>query len=179
LVTISFAAGYSDHRIRIERQPAAPSWLDGPILDTALFLHYAVNGLYAMGTNEVTETIRQHISDSALVIGLDRFEPFTQWFTNQPGQCIGRLKMWTSGDLGMLTRFKVPLRLTNFYIRDSILIMYNHVVARQPTAEHRRRLEDAIRALEQYYQTVASPGSKKALRRAATVACERYCHGLR
>jgi hypothetical protein len=177
-VTISFDKD-ADHRIRVERQPAAPPWLDGHILDAALFLHYAVKGLHTIGAPEATEAVRQPIATSALVIGLDRFEPFTQWFTNQPGQCIGWLKMGTSGDLWIYTRFKVPLRLTHFYVRDSILIMYNQVVARQPTAEHRRRLEDAIRAREQYYQTVASPGSKKALRRAATVAFERYCHGLR
>jgi Domain of unknown function (DUF4160) len=152
-VTISFAAG-PDHRIRIERQLAAPSWLDGPILDTALFLHYAVNGLYALGSAMDREALRQRITIPALVTGLDTFKPFTKWVTNQPGQCIGWLKMGTSGNLWMLTRFKVPLRLTNLCVEDSVLMMYDHAVASQPTAEHRRRLEDAIRALEQHYQTV-------------------------
>ena len=63
---------------------------------------------------------------------------------------------------------------TNNYALDSTLLMLSRAVESQPTAEDRGRIAAAAEALEQYYQTVADPGSFKALRQAAATAYRRY-----
>jgi len=42
-VTISFQED-GNHRITIEREPTDPTYLNGPVLNAALFLNYAARG---------------------------------------------------------------------------------------------------------------------------------------
>lgn len=174
-VTISFRED-GNHEITIERQPTAPAYLDGPVLDAALFLHYAAKALHALGVGPASDELRRHIALSAVVLSADLFEPFTSGI-DQPGQCIGRLQMNRAGELSINTTFRVPLLETNNYVLDSVLLMFSRAVESQPTAEQRRRLADAVRALEQYYQATAGPESLNALRHAPAAAFEYYRHG--
>lgn len=175
-VTISFQAT-GDHRITVERELGAPVWLDRPVLEAVLLLHYAAKAFHALGSAPAAEELRRHVALSALVLRNNRFEPFTS-FIDQPGRCIGRLQTGRSGALSINTRFQVPLRETNNYVLDSVLMLFSHAVAAQPTADHRSRLADAVQALEQYYDAVAGSASLKALREAPVAAVERYCRGM-
>ena len=175
-LTISFRED-GNHGLAIERDAAAPVYLDGPVLVAALLLHYACKTLHALGSGTAAAELRQHMALSAVTLSADRFEPFTS-FIDQPGQCVARLQVNRAGGLSLTTTFKVPLRDTNNYVIDSVLLMFTYAVHAQPTAEHRRRLAQAVQALEEYYQTIGSDGSFKALREAPATAFERYCAGV-
>jgi len=161
------------HRLTVERLPAAPVSLDGPVLAAALFLHYTGKALHALGSGPAAGELRRDIALSAIVLRMGKFEPFVS-LINQPGECGGRLRMNRSGALSIVTHFRVPLRETNNYVLDSALMLFSHAVAAQPTADHQCRLADSAQALEEYYDGVAGSGSLKALREAPGAALERY-----
>jgi hypothetical protein len=173
-VIISFRED-GGHRVTVERQPAAPRYLHGPVLAAALFLHYAAKALHTLGSGSSADELRQHLALSAVVLRMNKFEPFTS-LIDRPGECSGRLQINRSGALSINTNFRVPLGETNNYVLDSVLLMLSHAVESQPAADDRGRIAAAVEALEQYYQTVADPGSFKALRQAAATAFECYRH---
>jgi len=175
-VTTQFEAT-GEHRVTVDREAAAPTWLDGPVIDTALFLHYAAKAFHALGSGPAAEELGQHLALSALALSGDVFEPFTS-FIDQPGRCIGTLQTGRNGVASINTRFEVPLHEMNNYVLDSVLLLFSHAVARQPTAKHRSHFGEAVRALEQHYDTVGGRTSLKALRGAPAAAVERYRKSL-
>ncbi len=175
-VSVTFGPN-TDHQVTVLREPFAPVSLDGPLLDTALFLYYTAKALHALGPDASAKQLRQHVASATLTLKLDEFEPFTS-VIDQSGLCIGRLRAGRVGDLSMQTTFKVPLTLTNAYIFDSVLILFSHAVEHQPTADHRRSLASAAEALEDYYRTIADSTSLKALKEAPAAAFDQYRHRL-
>jgi hypothetical protein len=159
--------------VTVERHAEAPGHLQGPVLHAALFLHYAAKAFHALGSGSSSDELRQHLALSAAVLRMNKFEPFTS-LIDRPGECSGQLQINRSGALSINTDFRVPLGETNNYVLDSVLLVLSHAVASQPTANDGGRIAAAIEALEQYYQTVADPGSFKALRHAAATAFECY-----
>ena len=145
-VTISFQDD-GKHNITIKREPTAPAYLDGPVLDAALFLYYTAKAFHALGSGPASDELRQHIALSGVVLSADKFEPFTS-LIDQHGQCIGRLQINRAGALSINTSFRVPLLETTNYVLDSVLLMFTHAVENQPTAEHRKCLADAVQALD-------------------------------
>ena len=159
-----------NHQITVEREPAAPPWLDGPVLPAVLFLHYTAKALHALGPS--ADQLRRHLALSALVLRRDTFEPFASGI-DSAGQCIGHLRMNRSGALSATTRFHVPIADTNNYIVDSVLLLVGHAVEAQPRADDRRRLGEAIQTLEQFY-AVSGSASLRALREAPAAAVAHY-----
>jgi hypothetical protein len=163
--------------VTVELQPAAPAYLRGPVLDAALFLHYAVKALHALGSGSPAQELRQHLALSAVVLRMNRFEPFTS-FIDLPGECSGQLQINRAGALSINTSFRVPLGETNNYVLDSVLLMLSYAVEKQATDSDRERIAAALETLEHYYQSVANPGSFKALREAAATAFNSYQHHI-
>jgi hypothetical protein len=162
-----------DHQVSVLRRPAAPAYLEGPTLDAALFLHYAAKVLHALGSGPAADELRQHISFSVLVLRLNKFEPFVSLVERQ-GECVGQLQMARDGRLSMDTTFRVSPGDTNSCLLDSTLLLLSHAAESHQAADDRQRLVDAVEALENYYRTIAKPGSFKALREAAPTALVRY-----
>ena len=175
-VSVTFGPN-TDPQVTVHREPSAPVSLDGPLLDTALFLYYAAKALHALGPDAAAGQLRQHMALGALTLKLDEFEPFTS-VIDQSGRCLGCLQAGRGGDLSIQTSFKVPLTLTNAFVFDSVLILFSHAVEHQPTADHRRSLASAAEALEDYYRTIADSMSLKALKEAPAAAFDQYRHRL-
>jgi hypothetical protein len=161
------------HTVTIDRAGAAPADLNGPVLATAMFLHYAAKALHALGSGGAGDELRRHVALTGVFLASDRFEPFTS-FIDKAGRCTGRLKRDSGGQLSMYTAFSVPIRDTNNYVMDSTLLFLSQAASVQSSADGRKALGQAIQIMEQFYNSVAQPSSLKGMRGAPTMALQHY-----